>query len=63
LATKKRKETVAPSVVAAYSCAPCIQMRCSDGMCMRHKVIPAAICGNYDAIAGRHELHRKIIGE
>lgn len=63
VATKKRTISVQSAAVAAYECQPCINLRSRDGWCTKHNLIPGQRCDLYDAIAGRHAEHRKIIGD
>ena len=46
-----------------YTCLACLQMRSSDGVCVKRQIIAMGKCKLYDPILGRHELHKKIIGE
>ena len=46
-----------------YTCLPCLQMRTSDGVCVKRQIIAMGKCKLYDPILGRHELHKKITGE
>ena len=46
-----------------YTCLACLQMRSSDGVCIKRQIIAMGKCKLYDPILGRHELHKKIIGE
>ena len=46
-----------------YTCLACLQMRTSDGVCVKRQIIAMGKCKLYDPILGRHELHKKITGE
>ena len=46
-----------------YTCLACLQMRTSDGVCVKRQIIAPGKCKLYDPILGRHELHKKITGE
>ena len=46
-----------------YTCLACLQMRTSDGVCVKRQINAPGKCKLYDPILGRHELHKKITGE